>query len=210
MSENSDNVSSSSNCNKCEQPIEEGAKVLEMPCCIRRYHAACGIHMIGYETHYSDVHTVYCGCGSVLYQCPETHFDNDTEGDAHIAEVMAKPEVPNEIKNIKAKVSLENKALVPFRKLIHQKYREFFNTVNPQLTLMKQMRKQALADIRASDISKAYRRALMAKANAINKFQKTHELRHYMVSKILGRGMWGLRRHRGMSSFLLRKFRIRL
>lgn len=190
-----------SECAQCQGAIEEGAKILEVPCCGLKYHAQCGIQEIAHRAHIYN--TVVCICGETLYHCPD-HGTNSLASEARVEAVKAKPEVPAEVRAIKAKRLLEKKSFGAYTKYVNQKYRDFLQTNSAEISALKEIKRAALAEIRASEEYKAYSRAKGAARRAETVFEKKHELGHYEMRKIVGKHSY--RRWSGEFYRVRRKF----
>jgi hypothetical protein len=190
-----------SQCAQCQAPIEEGAKILEVPCCGLKYHAPCGIQELAQRAHIYN--TVVCLCGETLYHCPD-HGTNSLASEARVEAVKAKPEVPAEVRAIKAKRVLEKKSFGVYTKYVNQKYRDFLEANEAEISALKEIKRAALAEIRASEEYKTYSRTKGAAKRAETVFETKHELGHYESRKILGRQTY--RRWSGEFYRVRRKF----
>ena len=198
-------------CSHCTQPIEEGARILETPCCGVKFHSACGIQKLGQACcHFASV---YCDCGALLYQHAHYSPVDEVVSAARIAEVRAKPGVAAELKALKTKNTLVRKSLVAYQKYLKEKRTEFFELVDSQIDAVKLAKATKQAEVKNSEPFTAYRRLQAGLKTLQSKFQKTHELTRYEMKQLIGTPYHGTRWGPWASRplyMMTRGFRIRL
>jgi hypothetical protein len=196
-------------CSHCTQPIEEGARILETPCCGIKFHSACGIQKLGQACcHFASV---YCDCGALLYQ--HAHYQSEAVSHANLAEVRAKPGVAAELKALKTKNTLVRKSLVVYQKYLKEKKAEFYELVDSQIEAVKLAKATKQAEVKNSEPFKAYRKLQAGLKTLQSKFQKAHELTRYEMKELIGTPYHGTRWGPWASRplyMLTRGFRIRL
>ena len=196
-------------CSHCTQPIEEGARILETPCCGVKFHAACGIQKLGQACcHFASV---YCNCGALLYQ--HAHYEPEAGSGVNLAEVRAKPGVAAELKALKTKNTLVRKSLVVYQKYLKEKRTEFFELVDSQIEAVKLAKENTQAAVKNSEPFTAYRRLQASLKTLQSKFQKKHALTYYEMKQLIGTPYHGTRWGSWASRplyMLTRGFRIRL
>ena len=182
---------------------------MQTPCCDLKYHSQCGILRLC-ESYYNSS-TIYCHCGSVLYQHPHSsyHSHTDEEIGASVTQVMAKEGVPAEVKAIKKKKAVARKALAAYKKMLVVKKREFKELVANNVEALKTAKKNAVNEVKASPEYKEYRRYVSGANTAEGAFIKKHEIHRYVAYTIFGETSW-YKRMRMPLRYIRYAFRIRL
>jgi hypothetical protein len=202
-----------SNCSECNLPIEEGARIIEMPCCDLKFHSICGIQKLGGMLSYS--YNAACYCGNVIYQ-NNYHSENDESNlvsiDAHIETVKAKEGVKAEMKAIRTKSTMLKKAYSEFFRRVKNTKTLFDAALLPHTLAIKTLKEQYITPIKASEEWKKLRGAKTGLQFLQGKFMKKHQLSYRHMSRLLGGsfGRYAGWRYRTPQSFLRRFFRIRL
>jgi len=180
---------------------------MESPCCGLIYHASCGVKKLADSAHLN--HRVNCECGALLFQCDDCFSEITPEAETTIEAVMAKPEVPAQIKAIKAKFTAEGKARAAYMKYLKTQRTEFSQTVETHMAAIKQLKGNMLNTIKASEEFKSYRRLRASAFLAKNKFSTEHSIRGRVLRKLFMGSDWG-RWYDTPVSMFRRRFRIRL
>jgi len=194
-------------CAHCAMPIEEGAKVMESPCCDLKFHSQCGILKLCEANYHSAV--VYCNCGSVLYQHPQHHSHTDEEIEASVTQVMAKEGVPAEVKAIKKKKTAARKALTGYKRMLAVKKREFKVNVENHMEALKIAKQNAINEVKNSAEYKEYRKCVTGANMMEHAFIKKHAIHRYVAYTIFGERSW-FKRMRMPLRYIRYTFRIRL
>lgn len=200
-----------SNCCECAQPIDEGARVIEMPCCALKYHSICGIQKLGNMLSHS--HTVSCGCGNVLFQ--DSYYAASVEShiaatDTLIETVKAKDGVKAEMKAIRTKTTLLRKAYTEINRRIKNSKVEFDAAVAPHKLAIETLKQQHITPIKGSEEYKKFRGAKAGLQSLQSRFMKKHELAYRQFRRLMGYTFYNAWRYRTPQGLLRRAFRIRL
>ena len=194
-----------SQCAECNEPIVEGDKIMEVPCCDLKYHSACAITRFCSGLYSSSL---FCSCGAVLHQHAYSVSD-EVDTATRVSEVMAKEGVPAEVKAINKKKAAARKACAAYRKLLAVKKREFKDIVGSQIEALKAAKQNAIDEVKASAEYKAYRNSIATVSLADSAFRKKHEIRWRDMRAIFGSTSWYKRLWSPMR-FMKYSFRIRL
>ena len=196
-------------CSACNEPVEEGAKTMDAPCCDRKYHSACGIQQIGMAIFHFAAAT--CACGGLLYQYPTHQTPENTAelSQARIAAARAATGAAAELKALKTKGTLVQKSLTAYKKYIAEKNTEYRANIDQYVSAIQAVRENVCTEVKASEPYKAYRRLKSSQRTLQMHFQKKHSLTRYDM-----RIMCGLQRFYRWKytpiSLLEKKIRLRL
>jgi hypothetical protein len=193
-------------CQACNNPIEEGGRVFQYPCCGAALHSLCAIQKIA--TCLSAFGIVTCPCGQVVYHGMGYYTDLSTEQiDAENAVTMAKPDAPGEMKAIETKRKLKDKACAQYRKYLKAKRAELGQVIGGHLSAIKEAKTAMATEVKSSEQYKTYRKLDTSYSLLKRKFQKKYDLRYYHM-----RRFFKYRRHWDLSPMYMftRQFRIRL
>lgn len=194
-------------CQVCQNPIEEGAKIFQYPCCGAALHSLCAIGKIAICL--SAFGIVNCVCGQVVYHGMGYYNDLSTEQiDAENAVTMAKPDAPAEVKAIQAKRKLKDKACIQYRKYLRAKRTELDQVIGGHLSAIKEAKAAVAAEVKGSEPYKTYRKHDGSYNLLKKKFQKKYDLRYYHMRRFFKytRRLWDL----APMYMFTRQFRIRL
>lgn len=182
---------------------------MQTPCCDLKYHSQCGVLRLC-ESYYISP-TIYCHCGSVLYQHVNSSSDSLTdEGiQATMTQVLAKEGVTAEVKAIKKKKAVARKALAAYKRMLAVKKREFKELVANNIEALKTAKKNAINEVKASPEYKEYRRSVSGANAAEGAFIKKHEMHRFVSYTIFGERSW-YKRMRMPLRYIRYAFRIRL
>ena len=196
-------------CSACNEPIEEGAKTMDAPCCDRKYHSACGIQQIGFAIFHFAAAT--CGCGGFLYQYPTHQTPENTAepSQARIAAAKAATGAAAEIRGIKIKSKFVQKSLTAYKKYVSQKTVEYRASIHQHITAIKTARENMCTEVKASEPYKAYRRSKASERTLSTIFQKKHSLTWHDMRVLFGGNTYYRWRPTPMR-LLERKIRLRL
>lgn len=190
-------------CAYCLDPIQEGAKRSDTPCCDLKYHTACFVKFIGTTLiHHSSC---YCPCGTLLYQ---HQYYSDDEATAVTAEsIMAKEGVKEELKSLRLKSTNEKKTHAAFRKLVKEESVKLDEVIGQHVEAIKLEKTATLNTLKQSDEYRAYKSAKASVVSSYNRFMKKHEVKWGTMRSLAPQRRW---HWRSPTSEISREFRIRL
>ena len=197
-----------SQCAECNNPIAEGDKIMEVPCCDLKYHSTCAITRFCSGLYSSSL---FCSCGAVLHQPPpSSHLSHtDEEIGASVTQVMAKEGVPAEVKAIKKKKTAARKALTGYKRMLAVKKREFKVNVENHMEALKIAKQNAINEVKNSAEYKEYRKCVTGANTSEQAFIKKHAIHRYVAYTIFGERSW-FKRMRMPLRYIRYAFRIRL
>jgi len=190
-------------CAGCNLPIEAGAKIMDAPCCDRKYHSACAIQKLGMILIHSS--TAACDCGAIIFQY---HY--------HTAEpvpdaLLNTPAILAEIKDLKKRNAAAAKSMVGFKKYLKEKKTEFKTLIEPNVSAIELAKQNMLTEIKASETFKECRRLKTTSQLLMGKFQTKHNLGRRQMRTVLKQKNYGSYRWRwGVVRLLKNEFSLRL
>lgn len=187
-------------CAYCLDPIEEGAKRSDTPCCDLKYHTSCFATFIGSTMiHHSSC---YCPCGNLLYQ----HQYNSDYDDATAESLKAKEGVKEELKSLRLKSTSEKKTHAAFRKLVKGESAKLDEAIEQHVEAINLEKAATMNTLKQSDEYRAYKSAKASIVSSYNRFMKKHEVK-WRTMRELAPERW---RWRNPVSEMNRELRIRL
>ena len=189
-------------CAYCLDPIQEGAKRADAPCCDLKYHASCFTTSIAAAMCMHN--SCYCPCGTLLYQY---HYHSDDNDDVMAESIRAKTGVKEELKTLRLKRTNEVKTHAAFRKLVKEESAKLDETIKPHMEAIITEKAATLNTLKHTDEYSAYKRAKASVTNSYNSFMKKHEVKWRTMRHLVPQRKW---HWRSPTSEINREFRIRL
>jgi len=188
-------------CVYCLDPVEEGAKRSDTPCCDLKYHTACFVKFIGTTLIHNS--SCYCPCGNLLYQ--HQYYSDD---DATTAEsIRTKEGVKEELKSLRLKSTNEKKTHAAFRKLVKEESVKLDEVIEQHVEAIKLEKAATLNTLKQSDEYRAYKSAKASVVSSYNRFMKKHEVKWGTMRSLAPQRRW---HWRSPTSEMSREFTIRL
>jgi len=188
-------------CVYCLDPIEEGAKRADAPCCDLKYHTSCFTTFIGSTLIHNS--SCYCPCGNLLYQ--HQYYSDD---DATTAEsIRTKEGVKEELKSLRLKSTNEKKTHAAFRKLVKEESVKLDEVIEQHVEAIKLEKAATLNTLKQSDEYRAYKSAKASVVSSYNRFMKKHEVKWRTMRSLVPQRRW---HWRSPTSEMSREFTIRL
>ena len=143
-------------------------------------------------------------CDSLVYS-----HDAHTVQSPPTPPIVTEPAVPRDVlREVKKKIATKNKALRAARAKVTEVYAGFKGQATPLLTALKEMRSEAVKQVRQSAEWRAYYRWSFIADKAVKTVMNTYHLsRNQMIEYKL---KFSYRRRRNACDCLRRKFRIRI
>ena len=190
-------------CAYCLDPIQEGAKRSDAPCCDLKCHTECFVKFIGSTLTYHS--SCYCPCGTLLHQ---HQYYSDDEATAATAEsIRAKEGVKEELKSLRLKSTNEKKTHAAFRKLVKEESVKLDEVIEQHVEAIKLEKAATLNTLKQSDEYRDYKRAKASVTNSYSTFMKKHEVKWGTMRSLAPQRRW---HWRSPASEMSREFRIRL
>lgn len=191
-------------CIGCDVPVTEDQPTIKTGCCGSISHTTCFMNRM--YVYYNEWFVrVRCpSCDSLVY----SHDAHISSSPATVPVQEPETPVPRDIlREVKKKIATKNKAIRAARAKIMEAYAGFKGQSAPLLTALKEMRSEAVKQVRQSPEWRAYYRWGFIADKAVKTVINTYNLsRNQMIAYKLKLPY----RRRNPCSSLMRKFRIRI
>jgi len=187
-------------CQICQEDLS-GALMVR-PCCQTTVHTLCGIKNLGSQL--MNGYTAHCSCGSLQYTTAPDYDDSVSLPDT--------PAFVEAVKNCNKFRILASKASIQFKRLVREKKKLFSEQIENHFQTIKAIKKAEIADIRSSDIFKAYNKTQSTYKKAYTKIIRDFHLNTFACRRKLRlrlndmRSIW----RRNGSSIIAYAFRRRI
>jgi len=159
------------NCAECFLPIEQDAKMMQMPCCDLKYHSQCGINSLFSGGFYTNV--VCVGCGNHLHDSPYYSSISSSEGlSAEEGNALLEGDAKADMKKLKQKSKELSTARKEFENHLKEEFAAFQEIALPQLEAIKALKEARIATIKQSAQYKAFSSKKTSFTLMFGKFQK--------------------------------------
>ena len=145
------------------------------PCCQTTVHTLCGIKNLGSQL--MNGYTAHCSCGSLQYTTSPDYDDPVTLPDT--------PAFVEAVKNCNKFRILASKASIQFKRLMREKKKLFSEQTAHHFQTIKAIKKAEIADIRSSDIFKAYNKTQSTYKKAYTKIIREFHLNTFAYRRQL-------------------------
>jgi len=196
------------NCAECQQVIEAGAKIIQMPCCDLTYHSHCGIDRLFSGGYYSNVECA--GCGDHLHDSPYyTSNSSLYSQEIQAGNALLEADAKLDMKKLKKKSREMSAARKELDKHLKEEFTAFQEAALPQLEAVKALKEARVNAIKQSPEYKAFNTKKMSFSQLFAKFQKKHPtIPRSCVRDKIGRTSFCYRYNSSLM-MMQRKFRLR-
>jgi len=166
------------NCHYCLADLSGATATL--PCCAKLVHTTCLINDISYRLE-NDFAYVQCECGVRIWETQYVHDGVVAEGsvDARVSTLLARPEVRQEVKDIKKSFTTMGKAHRAYASRMKALKAVYKEQTAQHVTALKQIRDATKSNVKQTEEYKAHRRS----RNAVNTMQKKFREKHNLSSR---------------------------
>lgn len=191
-------------CIGCDDPVTGDQPTIKTGCCFAVSHTTCFMNRMNVSYNEWFVRAFCPSCDTMMY----SHDSYNSHPLPDVQEPEPEQTVPRDLlRDVKKKIAAKNKAIRAARAKIMEAYAGFKGQSAPLLTALKEMRSEALKQVRQSPEWHAYYRLGFIADKAILSVIKTYKLsRNQMIAYKLKLPY----RRRNPRSSLIRKFRIRI
>lgn len=193
-------------CIGCEQPITDDTPTIKTWCCFSISHTTCFFERLSVDFNEWFANAYCPSCDTLLRS---HHTQSYTVGGSTTPTQTDDPVIPRAaIRTVKQKITANNKALRAVRAKIMAAHIAFKGQAAPILSALKEMRREAIAQVKQSQEWRDSMRSMRVAYAAINSFYKQYKpTRQQMIQYKFNRYC---RRAQTAGGFLRRKFYVRV